>query len=53
MDGVDGKNVSEKALPPNHGEYVMPVGNRGSWRAHLNAIQRYVSRYLTRLRGKR
>lgn len=43
VDGVDGKKVSDKALPPNYGEYVMGDGNRGSWRAHLNAIQQFVS----------
>jgi hypothetical protein len=42
VDGVDGKDIVDKALPPNHGEYVMPVANRGSWRAHLNAIQQCV-----------
>ncbi|RDI85334.1 hypothetical protein Vi05172_g4672 [Venturia inaequalis] len=46
VDGVDGKDVPEKALPPNYGEYVMPAGNRGSWRAHLNAIQRIVTENL-------
>jgi hypothetical protein len=46
VDGVDGRDVSDKALPPNHGEYVLSGGNKGSWRAHLNAIQQYVSSML-------
>jgi hypothetical protein len=41
VDGVDGVDVSDKALPPNHGEYVLSGGNKGSWRAHLNASQQY------------
>ena len=41
VDGVEGKDVSEKALP--HTGKDINAGNIGSWRAHMNALQELVS----------
>jgi hypothetical protein len=43
VDGVAGKNVLDKVLPgdPDSRE-GFTVGNKGSWRAHLNVLQRWV-----------
>jgi len=41
IDGVHGDEVLEKVLPPIHRESPEP-SLKGSWRAHLNAIQRVV-----------
>lgn len=40
IDGVDGVSVPDKALPPGLGRYAMSNATIGSWRAHMNAIQR-------------
>ncbi|KAL7626954.1 hypothetical protein AAE478_003729 [Parahypoxylon ruwenzoriense] len=47
IDGVDGKNIPDKALPtsPDHERQPEPVV--GSWRAHINAIQEVVRRNLS------
>jgi hypothetical protein len=44
VDGVAGKNVLDKVLPgkPESRE-GFTVGNKGSWRAHMNVLQRWVS----------
>ncbi len=39
IDGVEGKNVPDKALPSASGLERLPDAVVGSWRAHLNAIQ--------------
>jgi hypothetical protein len=42
IDGVDGDSIGETAYPPgNH--RTISKGNRGSWRAHMNAIREYVA----------
>ncbi|KAE9982698.1 hypothetical protein EG328_010691 [Venturia inaequalis] len=38
VDGVSGKDVLDKVLPPGDVN-AFSLGNRGSWRAHLNALQ--------------
>ncbi|KAF2866924.1 hypothetical protein BDV95DRAFT_611216 [Massariosphaeria phaeospora] len=44
--GINGSSIHESAFPPgNH--RALPVGNRGSWRAHLDAVRRVVERNLT------
>jgi hypothetical protein len=42
VDGVYGKDVDEKTLPPGAKD-LNGLGNRGSWRGHLNAIHRVVA----------
>jgi hypothetical protein len=41
IDGVLGKDVADKALPPGALKWNPSDGNKGSWRAHMNAIQQY------------
>jgi hypothetical protein len=38
IDGVSGDDVLEKALPPGDHKSIS-LGNKGSWRAHMNALQ--------------
>ncbi|OCL00424.1 glycosyltransferase family 25 protein [Cenococcum geophilum 1.58] len=38
IDGVSGDDVLEKALPPGDHKFISP-GSKGSWRAHMNALQ--------------
>ena len=41
VDGVAGKDVSDKVLPGgNLGAGGLPTGNKGSWRAHMDVLQR-------------
>lgn len=46
IDGVQGKDVPDKAIPTGPGLERMPDPNVGSWRAHINAIQESVPTYL-------
>jgi GR25 family glycosyltransferase involved in LPS biosynthesis len=43
IDGVAGKDVPDKVLPgdPNDRQPGFTVGNKGSWRAHMNVLQRW------------
>lgn len=43
INGVEGKDVLEKALPPPAKMDDISAGNIGSWRAHLNALHESVS----------
>ncbi|KAI1374626.1 glycosyltransferase family 25 protein [Hypoxylon crocopeplum] len=47
IDGVDGKDVPDKALPTSPDQNRMPDPVVGSWRAHINAIQEVVRRNLS------
>ncbi|TID22663.1 LPS glycosyltransferase [Venturia nashicola] len=47
VDGVAGKDVLDKVLPPGDLKAFSSLGNRGSWRAHLNALQQVVDQDLT------
>jgi hypothetical protein len=38
IDGVNGEQVSDRALPADTNRDVLGNGNVGSWRAHLNAL---------------
>jgi len=38
IDGVSGDDVLEKALPLGGHKFISP-GNKGNWRAHMNALQ--------------
>ena len=49
VDGVVGKDVVDKAIPAKAGNNRLPDGVIGCWRAHINAIQEFVSS--RRLRG--
>jgi hypothetical protein len=40
VDGVDGQEVADKALPPGTVDLNIQNGTKGSWRAHMNAIAR-------------
>lgn len=42
IDGIDGKAVPDKALPPPASHETIKSANIGSWRAHLDALQAYV-----------
>jgi hypothetical protein len=42
IDGVEGKDVAEKALPPPVKIADVGLGNVGSWRAQLNALKEWV-----------
>lgn len=46
IDGVSGDDVLEKALPPGDHKFISP-GSKGSWRAHMNALQAIVKQSLT------
>ncbi len=41
IDGVAGSDVSDKVLPGDSYDKSISRGNKGSWRAHMNALQRY------------
>jgi hypothetical protein len=42
MAGVHGEDVPEKVLPPNNRDnYLNWSRQTGSWRAHMNVLQRY------------
>ncbi|KXX80346.1 Procollagen galactosyltransferase 1-B [Madurella mycetomatis] len=45
IDGVASADVPDKVLPG--GSTTMKGGNRGSWRAHMNALQRIVEQNMT------
>lgn len=48
IDGVKGSDVSSKVLPADSFDKVISRGNKGSWRAHMNALQTCVpTTYLT------
>ena len=42
IDGLVGKTILEKVLPPPAAQKHFKPGNIGSWRAHLNAIATFV-----------
>ncbi|KAK4168307.1 hypothetical protein QBC43DRAFT_296957 [Cladorrhinum sp. PSN259] len=42
IDGVAGQHVLDKTLPSDSLDKNIPKGNKGSWRAHMNALQRIV-----------
>ncbi|OCL12208.1 glycosyltransferase family 25 protein, partial [Glonium stellatum] len=46
INGVSGEDVMEKALPLGDHKSISP-GNKGSWRAHMNALQAIVEQNLT------
>jgi hypothetical protein len=47
VDGVTGDSIRQSAYPPPEENVKLQVGIRGSWRTHMNALQRYKdSRYL-------
>ncbi|VBB79661.1 Putative Glycosyltransferase Family 25 [Podospora comata] len=47
IDGIDGKDVPERVLPGDSWDKKISKGNKGSWRAHMNALQRIVQDNLT------
>jgi len=52
IDGVLGTHVPDKVLPQNSKGKALPKGNIGSWRAHMNALQRYLNlTYLSNVGG--
>lgn len=40
VDGVSGDDVPEKVLPADSLDKHISKGNKGSWRAHMNALRR-------------
>ncbi|KAI1651585.1 glycosyltransferase family 25 protein [Daldinia loculata] len=47
VDGVNGKDIPDKAIPMTFERERMNDASLGSWRAHINAIQEVVRRNLT------
>lgn len=47
VDGVTGDIIKEAAYPPPQENLQLSVGIRGSWRTHMNALQRVVQENLT------
>lgn len=43
VDGVTGDSIRQSAYPPPEENIRLPVGIRGSWRTHMNALQRYMT----------
>lgn len=40
IDGVAGKDVLDKVVPGDAYDKSISKGNKGSWRAHMNVLQR-------------
>ncbi|ORY15577.1 hypothetical protein BCR34DRAFT_622801 [Clohesyomyces aquaticus] len=47
VNGVTGDSIRQSAYPPPDENIKLPVGIRGSWRTHMNALQRVVEQNLT------
>ncbi|CBX92448.1 hypothetical protein LEMA_P051540.1 [Plenodomus lingam JN3] len=47
VNGVTGDSIHEKAYPPPDENIKLLPGIRGSWRTHMNALQRVVEQNLT------
>ncbi|KAF1968409.1 hypothetical protein BU23DRAFT_602299 [Bimuria novae-zelandiae CBS 107.79] len=47
VDGVTGDGIKQSAYPPPVENIKLPSGIRGSWRTHMNALQRVVEQNLT------
>lgn len=45
VEGVTGDSIRESAYPPPQENIKLNVGIRGSWRTHMNALQRYNMTY--------
>jgi hypothetical protein len=42
VPGVEGERINDKVLPPGGAEHNVSRGVRGSWRAHMNTLYRFV-----------
>ncbi|KAF2197490.1 hypothetical protein GQ43DRAFT_444212 [Delitschia confertaspora ATCC 74209] len=47
VDGVTGDSIRQSAYPPPSENVKLSAGIRGSWRTHMNALQRVVQENLT------
>lgn len=47
VNGVKGDAIAHSAYPPPEENFKLPSGIRGSWRTHMNALQRVVEQNLT------
>ncbi|KAF2447822.1 glycosyltransferase family 25 protein [Karstenula rhodostoma CBS 690.94] len=47
VDGVTGDSIKQSAYPPPQENIKLLPGIRGSWRTHMNALQRVVEQNLT------
>ncbi|KAF1841169.1 glycosyltransferase family 25 protein [Cucurbitaria berberidis CBS 394.84] len=47
VDGVTGESIKKSAYPPPEENTKLLSGIRGSWRTHMNALQRVVEQNLT------
>lgn len=47
VDGVTGDSIRQSAYPPPSENIALPAGIRGSWRTHMNALQKVVEQNLT------
>lgn len=43
VDGVTGDSIRQSAYPPPSENIALPAGIRGSWRTHMNALQKSVT----------
>jgi hypothetical protein len=43
VPGVEGERVSDKVLPPGGAENNVSRGVKGSWRAHMDTLYRFVT----------
>jgi hypothetical protein len=43
VEGVTGESINEKAYPPPEENRKLSAGIRGSWRTHMNALQKYTA----------
>lgn len=42
VDGITGESIKQSAYPPPEENIKHIAGIRGSWRTHMNALQRYL-----------
>jgi len=47
VDGVAGKDVPDKVMPGDSFDKGITLGNKGSWRAHMNALRLVVEKNMT------
>jgi hypothetical protein len=43
VEGVTGDSIKQSAYPPPEENIKLLAGIRGSWRTHMNALQKYLA----------
>lgn len=46
IDGVAGKDVPDRVMPVDSLDKSISKGNKGSWRAHMDALQLWVALFV-------